>query len=90
MDKTPALLRLGAAVRTRRRALGLSQEGLAERADIHMTYVGMVERGERNPTYTNVLRIARGLGCTMSALVEGLDGGEETGEGTQEHSTPAR
>ena len=73
MDKTPALLRLGAAVRARRRALGLSQEGLAERADIHMTYVGMVERGERNPTYTNVLRIARGLGCTMSALVEGLD-----------------
>lgn len=75
MDKPPALLRLGAAVRARRRALGLSQEGLAERADLHMTYVGMIERGERNPTYTNVLRIARGLGCTVSALVEGLDEG---------------
>ena len=73
MDKNDALRRLGAAVRARRKALGLSQEGLAERADLHMTYVGMIERGERNPTYTNVLRVARALGCTASSLVEGLD-----------------
>lgn len=73
MDKHPALLRLGAAVRARRHGLGLSQEGLAERADIHMTYVGMIERGERNPTYTNLLRLSRALGCTLSTLTEGLD-----------------
>lgn len=73
MDKSDALRRLGAAVRARRKALGLSQEGLAERADLHMTYVGMIERGERNPTYTNVLRVAQALGCRPADLVAEAD-----------------
>lgn len=74
MDKDPALLRLGAAVRARRRALGLSQEGLAERADLHLTYVGMIERGERNPTFLNLRRLARGLGCPLSDLAADAEG----------------
>lgn len=74
MEKDPTLVRLGAAVRARRLTLGLTQEALAERTDFHANYVGMIERGERNPVYTNVLRLARGLGCTPGALVDEADG----------------
>ncbi|HEX8299481.1 MAG TPA: helix-turn-helix transcriptional regulator [Rubricoccaceae bacterium] len=64
-----ALARLGAAVRARRRVAGLSQEGLAERSDLHRNYVGGVERGERNVGYLNLLALARGLGCVPAVLV---------------------
>lgn len=73
MEKDPALIRLGAAVRARRLALGLTQEALGERADFHPNYIGMVERGERNPTYTNVLRFAHGLGCPAGELIGGAE-----------------
>ncbi len=74
MEKDPALIRLGMAVRARRLALGLTQEALGERTDFHPNYIGMVERGERNPTYTNVLRFARGLGCPAGDLVTQAEG----------------
>lgn len=69
MEKDPALVRLGRAVRVRRLALGLTQEALGERTEFHPNYVGMVERGERNPSYTNLLRFARGLSCPAGDLV---------------------
>ena len=74
MTKDPALARFGKAVRARRRAAGLSQEGLAERSDLHRNYVGGVERGERNLGYMNVLALARGLGCPPAALVADAEG----------------
>lgn len=68
-----ALLRtFGAAVRQRRQASGLSQEDLAERADLHRTYVGGLERGERNVGLLNVARLAKALGVTVAELVEDL------------------
>lgn len=67
-----ALAQFGARVRKQRRALGLSQEQLAERVGIHFTYVGQVERGERNLGLNNVLRLARGLGVDPAELVRGL------------------
>jgi transcriptional regulator with XRE-family HTH domain len=52
-----------------REAAGLTQEGLAHAAGLHWTYVGQIERGERNLTYKNVLKLARGLGVDPSELM---------------------
>jgi len=56
-------------VRLRRSKLGLSQEALAARAGLHRTYVGSIERAERNVSIDNMEKIAAALGTTMSALV---------------------
>lgn len=53
--------KLGAAIRERREALGLSQEELGDLASLHRTYVGSVERGERNLTLSGIKRIATAL-----------------------------
>ena len=58
----------GAAIRKRRKELGLSQEELAERADLHRTYVSDVERGSRNVSLENIERLARALELSVSAL----------------------
>lgn len=60
---------LGEVIRTRRSALGLSQEAFAERCKLHRTYVGSVERGERNVTLVNIARIAFALGVVPSVLL---------------------
>ena len=56
-------------VRRRRIALGLSQEVLAEAAGIHRTYVGMLERAEKNVTIYNIERIAIALGVEPANLL---------------------
>jgi len=56
-------------VRKRRTELGLSQEELAERAGVHRTYVGMLERGEKNVTIYNIERIAIALKVRPSDLL---------------------
>ena len=56
-------------VRRERLALGLSQEELAERAGIHRTYVGMLERAEKNVTIYNIERIAIALKVEAWALL---------------------
>lgn len=53
---------LGRNLRALRRELGLSQEGMAERLDLHRTYVGGLERGERNLTLETVERLGGRLG----------------------------
>jgi transcriptional regulator with XRE-family HTH domain len=63
---------LGKAVRKRRLALGLSQERLAERAGLHWTYVGGIERGERNVSLINIVKLARALQVSPSTLLAGL------------------
>ena len=55
-------------VRTLREAQGISQEKLAERSDLHRTYIGMVERLERNPSLVCIHKIANGLGIHVSEL----------------------
>ena len=65
-------VQLGRKVRKRRQALGLSQEALAEKADLHWTYVGGIERGERNLGLLNLVKIARALGTTPARLLEGI------------------
>jgi transcriptional regulator with XRE-family HTH domain len=58
-----------ANVRKLRRAHGLSQEELAELSDLHRTYVGSVERGERNVSIDNMERLANALRVTLRELV---------------------
>lgn len=48
----------------------MTQEELAHAADLHWTYVGQIERGERNATYKNLLKLARGLGADAAQLVQ--------------------
>ncbi|MEZ4287759.1 MAG: helix-turn-helix transcriptional regulator [Polyangiales bacterium] len=59
-------------MRAVRQHLGWSQERLAEKAKLHRTYVAGIERGERNPTLSSMVRIARALGTTPSELLEGI------------------
>jgi transcriptional regulator with XRE-family HTH domain len=59
---------VGANVRRLRKALGLSQESLAEAAGLHWTYVGSVERGERNVSVDNINRLACALDVDIRAL----------------------
>jgi len=59
---------LGSAIRQRRSALGISQEALAARSDLHRTYVADVERGNRNPSLESIEAIAKGLGISISEL----------------------
>ena len=67
------LLRLlGENLRVHRQAAGKSQDALANESGLHRTYVGAVERGERNPTYVTLSRYASSLDLTVSELVEGL------------------
>jgi transcriptional regulator with XRE-family HTH domain len=58
----------GDRVRDLRLAKGLSQEELAFRAGMHRTYLGGIERGERNPALKNISAIAQALGVTLSEL----------------------
>ena len=51
----------GRRVRQRREELGLTQEAAAERMDLHWTYLGQIERGRRNVSLHNIVRIAEGL-----------------------------
>jgi transcriptional regulator with XRE-family HTH domain len=60
---------LGAALREARHAKSLSQERLADLCDLDRTYVGGIERGERNPGYANLLRLAAALDVPLSAIV---------------------
>jgi transcriptional regulator, XRE family len=64
----------GARVRARRRELGLSQEALAEGSELHWTFIGQVERGQRNLSLHNILRVARVLDVDPGELVRGLRG----------------
>lgn len=67
------LLKFGAKVREERKRLGLSQEDLAERAGLHRTYIGMIERAEKNITLLNIEKLANALEVQLQVLME-LDG----------------
>lgn len=68
----PTSLRLQLAERMRilRAEQAMSQEALAAAAGLHRTYIGGVERGERNVSIDNIERIARGLGCSVCDLFD--------------------
>jgi len=67
-----SLEHLGNRIREERHHLNLSQEKLAEKCGFDRTYISLVERGKRNPSYTNLLKIAKGLELPISDLTKGL------------------
>ena len=71
--KEKAQVAFGAALRAYREERGLTQERLAERADLHTNYVSSVERGERNLSLHNIAKLAYALEIDVSALVRCLD-----------------
>lgn len=69
MTSTPILRVLSENVRGLRRARGWSQEDLAQRCGLHRTYVGAVERAERNITLESLSKLATALGAEPGALI---------------------
>jgi len=66
------LKELGRRIRQRRKSLGWSQEQFALEAEIDRSYVGGVERGQRNLTFTVLCRLCAALGCDVAALTGNL------------------
>ena len=66
--KSKAQIQFGRKVRKLRTAAGWSQETLAEKAELHRTYIGMIERAEKNITLANIEKIARALGVSIREL----------------------
>jgi len=64
------LQQFGNKIRQERGRLGLSQETLGEKAGLHRTYIGMIERAEKNITLLNIAKLADALGVTVSSLLE--------------------
>lgn len=62
----------GLRVRNFREALDWSQDDLAESADLHRTYISGMERGERNVSVLNILRLAHALKTTPGKLLDGI------------------
>lgn len=69
------LKNLGSRIRRMRTEKSISQEELADRAGVHRTYVGMIERGEKNITVLSAEKIAAALGVSISELFEGYEDG---------------
>ncbi len=63
----------GRNIRTHRGKLKISQEKLAELCELHRTYIGAIERGERNVSLENIQKIARALVVRISVLFRGVE-----------------
>ncbi|MFA5393822.1 MAG: helix-turn-helix transcriptional regulator [Candidatus Ratteibacteria bacterium] len=70
--KKENLLKFGKRVREERMKLGLSQEELASRAGVHRTYIGMIERAEKNITLENIGKVTQALGLKISEFFKGF------------------
>jgi transcriptional regulator with XRE-family HTH domain len=62
-------LRVASKIRSKRQKIGLSQESLADECGLHRTYIGAIERGERNITINTLAKIADALGCSIGDLI---------------------
>lgn len=76
--RSPAHAAFGEAIRQMRGELGLSQEALAEACDLDRTYISGIERGSRNPSLTNILKIAAALNARPSDLLARTEGLQRT------------
>ena len=64
------LIKLGQLIRSKRESQGLTQVEVAEKSNVDRNYIGMLERGERNPSYLSLQKIAAGLGIHVNQLIE--------------------
>ena len=69
-SKQNILIKFGERVREIRKEKSLSQEELAHKADLHRTYIGMIERAEKNITLVNIEKIANALEVSINNLFE--------------------
>ena len=70
MKRASTLIQLTAnELRHRREMMGISQESLAQLCGLHRTYIGAIERGERNITLATLLKLAEALACELSDLI---------------------
>ncbi|MEQ1934252.1 MAG: helix-turn-helix transcriptional regulator [Fimbriimonadaceae bacterium] len=65
-------VQLGNRVRALRKEQSLTQEDLAERSGLHVTYLSGIENGSRNPSLTAIAALAKGFGKTVAELLEGI------------------
>ena len=70
MEKKKILVQFGKKVRALRKAGGISQEELSFDADLHRTYIGMIERAEKNITLLNIEKIAKALNVEIKDLFD--------------------
>lgn len=71
------LVRFGHAVRSKRLSLELTQEVLAEKAELHRTYIADIERGTRNVSLQNIEKLALALGCSLETLFADVEKGRK-------------
>lgn len=69
MNKSDVLIKFGLRLKEIRKVNGLSQEKLAENANLHRTYIGMIERAEKNITLINIEKIALALNVEIKDLL---------------------
>ena len=72
MEKDKHLKELGNQIRFLRKSKGLSQERLAFQAEVDRSYVGGIERGERNVSFLTLVKIANCLGCDVAKFTKGI------------------
>jgi len=70
--KKPILIKFAKRVREERKKLGLSQEEFAAKSGFHRTYIGMIERAERNITLSNIEKFAKAMKISITVLLKGL------------------
>jgi transcriptional regulator with XRE-family HTH domain len=71
MENREILIKFGQRVRQLRKEKNLSQEDLSFKADLHRTYIGMIERAEKNITLINIEKIAKALNVDIKELFNG-------------------
>ena len=70
--KKPILMKFAKRVREERKKLDLSQEEFAAKSGFHRTYIGMIERAERNITLCNIEKLSKALNTSLSKLLKDL------------------
>lgn len=73
MESSSILIKFGTRVRQLRKERNLSQEELSYKADLHRTYIGMIERAEKNITLLNIEKIAKALNLEVKDLFVGVE-----------------
>lgn len=73
MPKLESLAQLGRRIREMRESRGLTQEQFGFASGLDRTYISDLERGNRNPSYLGLRKLARGLSTSLSEMLEGLD-----------------
>ena len=90
MPVTHIISRFGSSVKRLRYRLGLSQEALAERADLHRTYIAGIERGKRNVTLKSIEKLARALEVSTATLLFHANGSQSRGKSANGESPGER